>query len=84
MRNRYTKIDFSRLFLLSKYNGDFKDLDLVGILFREIFVTIVENLRTTEGLSELGTYWIPYVQTRDINHCSISIQSPQNILLYLK
>ena len=64
--------------------GMFKDLDLVGILFREIFVTIVENLRTTEGLSELGTYWIPYVQTRDINNCSISIHRPQNILFYLK
>ena len=40
----------------------FKDLDLVGILFKEFLVTIVENLRTTEGLSNTGTYWIPYVQ----------------------
>ena len=75
---------FSRLFLLSNYNGDFKVLALVGILFSRILVTIVENFRITEGFSELGTYWIPYVQTRDINHCSISIQSPQNILFYLK
>ena len=42
--------------------GMFKDLDLVGIPFKEFLVTIAENLRTTEGLSELGTYWIPYVQ----------------------
>ena len=75
---------FSRLFLLSNYNGDFKVLALVGILFSRILVTIVENFRITEGFSELGNKWIPYVQTRDINHCSISIQSPQNILLYLK
>ena len=52
----------SGLFLLSKNNGDFKDKILVGILFKEFLVTIVETLRTTEGLSDTGTYWIPYVQ----------------------